>query len=114
MKFLRASLLLAVAMVSHQLAAQVPSAQPQPNAPAYGTNVLQLLPTYTRASYLAAFGKQAPAYDMTRPPKAWFDSTKDCSNPAAMSSYNVLKVSANVASEGTLVISNCDASRINL
>lgn len=114
MKTARALGFLTVALFVHQLAGQVPSAQPQPAAPAYGTNVLQLLPTYSRASYLAAFGKAAPSYDMSRPPKAWFDSTKDCSSPTAMSSYNVLKLSGNIASEGTLVISNCDASKVNL
>lgn len=115
MKSIRALMFLCMTMFGFmRLAAQVPTAQPQPNAPAYGTNVLSVLPTYSRASYLSAFGKQAPAFDASRPPKAWFDSTKDCSNMSTMSTYSVLKLSGNIASEGTLVIPNCDASRINL
>lgn len=49
----------------------------QPNLPIYGFDVLQRVPLFTRASYLAAFGVQAPNFDVSRPAKYWFDSSAD-------------------------------------
>lgn len=56
-----------------------PESQPvspaQPNLPDYGFGSLALFESYTRAGYLAAFGVQAPNWDATKPPKAWFDTS---------------------------------------
>ena len=56
---------------------------------AYGIQELGLFNTYTRDSYLAAFGVQAPVWDPSRVKKTWFDSTVDTSNPANVALYNI-------------------------
>lgn len=94
--------------------AQVPTPQLQPTAPNYGTNVLAVLPNYTRASYQAAFGKQAPAFDMNLPAKTWFDSTQDCSSPTKTVTYNKLNLAGNIATESAFTIPACQASKVNL
>ena len=58
-----------------------PASQPvipnQPDLLAYGIQDLGLFNTYWRASYLAAFGVQAPEWDPTRVGKTWFDTSVD-------------------------------------
>jgi hypothetical protein len=53
----------------------LPVTPAQPNLPDYGFQALALFPTWTRASYLAAFGVQAPNWDATKPVKLWFDTS---------------------------------------
>jgi hypothetical protein len=89
--------------------AQVPTPRPEPAATSYDTSELNLLPTYTLATFKAAFGKDAANFDITRAPKTWFDSTQTCS-PGGQSSYQVL-VGSNLA---PLTISSCDAATVNL
>lgn len=67
----------------------VPVTPPQPNAEIYSIGALGLFQTYSRASYLAAFGIQAPAYDPSRLIKNWFDSTADTSSPSNVSVYRI-------------------------
>jgi hypothetical protein len=62
----------------------------QPNLIAYGIQALALFTTFTRDTYQAAFGIQAPAWDPTRLRKTWFDSTVDTSNPANVTVYKIL------------------------
>ena len=52
-----------------------PAEQAQPDQISYGVDSLELFQTYTRETYRAAFGSEAPPWDPSRPPKAWFDST---------------------------------------
>lgn len=52
-----------------------PADPAQPNQAVYSTDLLQTFQAFTRASYLAAFGVQAPSFDATRPAQYWFDST---------------------------------------
>ena len=52
-----------------------PAEPAQPNQAVFSTDLLQTFQSYTRASYLAAFGVQAPSFDSTRPEQNWFDST---------------------------------------
>lgn len=61
----------------------------QPDLLAYGIQELGLFTSYTRDSYLAAFGVQAPAWDPSRVKKTWFDSTVDTSSPANVALYNI-------------------------
>jgi hypothetical protein len=89
--------------------AQVPTPRPEPAATSYDTSELNLLPSYTRATFQAAFGKDAPDFDLSRPPKSWFDSTQTCS-PNGKSNYQVLSGS-NLT---PLTISSCDAATVNL
>jgi len=63
---------------------------PQPDLLAYSLDSLGLFVAYTRASYLAAFGAQAPAWDPARLTKTWFDSTVDVSNPANLALYKII------------------------
>lgn len=67
-----------------------PAAQPQPNQETFPIDALALFHTYTRDSYLAAFGVAAPPWDPTRLSKSWFDSTVDTSQPANVASYQMI------------------------
>lgn len=67
-----------------------PVIPPQPDSLAYGIQDLGLFSSYTRDSYLAAFGIQAPAWNPAWPAKSWFDSTVDTSNPANVALYKVI------------------------
>ncbi len=55
----------------------VPVVPPQPVQANYSAAQLGLFQTFTRDSYLATFGVQAPVWDPTRVDKYWFDSTID-------------------------------------
>src|SRR2546430_919500 len=52
-----------------------PPALPQPDLEVYGIAALALFQTFTRDSYLALFGVEAPPWDPSRPAKTWFDSS---------------------------------------
>lgn len=68
----------------------VPVVPPQPSSEYYGIAALSLFQNFSRASYLAAFGVQAPPYDPLRLIKYWFDSTADTSSAANVSVYKIL------------------------
>ena len=56
----------------------------RPSISVYGANFLWLFESFTRESYYAKFGEQAPAFDPERPVSTWFDTdntvnTKDYS-----------------------------------
>jgi hypothetical protein len=87
----------------------------QPHQLAYGVSQLALFPTYTRESYLAAFGVQAPAWDPSRVRKTWFDSTVDTSDPANAAVYKI------IALDGTgnwgprqMLMTATEAAKVNL
>jgi hypothetical protein len=65
----------------------VPAAPSQPNQQFYGGAALNLFQTYDRATYLQAFGVQAPTYDPSRPSKGWFDSTQDANDHTSLVTY---------------------------
>jgi hypothetical protein len=67
----------------------LPVAPAQPKQDSYGFSELALFKTYTRDSFLAAFGVQAPDYDPSRLIKTWFDSTVDASDPSNVAVYKV-------------------------
>src|SRR5205085_6428857 len=58
-----------------------PVVPPQPNLPYYGVAELALFKIYTRETYRAAFGIEAPSFDPSRVIKTWFDTTADTSQP---------------------------------
>ena len=71
------SALLIFALVAIALAqTSVPVAQPQPNQPSYATSLLNLFVSYDRDSYRKAFGVAAPAFDPSKAPKSWFDTSR--------------------------------------
>jgi len=105
-------LFLALFLVAGLAFSQVPTAQPQPTDPTYNTSVLTLLPEYTRASFEATFGVQPAAYDATRPPKTWFDSTKKCDNNS--STYQQLDPKQSAGGFAPFTEDNCQASTVNL
>jgi len=104
-------LIIALTFVAGLAFAQVPAAQPQPSDPTYNTSVLTLLPEYTRASFEAAFGVQPLPYDVTRPQKTWFDSTKKCDNTTV--TYQKFD-SSNGGSIVPFTQPSCDAATVNL
>ncbi len=101
MKLLLASLALAISAF-----AQAPLARPEPAAQSYSTDELSLFPTYTRATYKSAFGKDAPAFDITKAPKFWFDSTEKTGTV----NYKVL-TGVNIT---PLALPAADASNVNI
>lgn len=87
----------------------------QPDKLQYGVLDLSLFKTYTRDSYLAAFGVQAPAYDPSRRIKAWFDSTVDASDPEEAVVYKILSTDKNGApSIKQIALTSKEASTVNL
>ncbi len=67
-----------------------PAAQVQPDQACYGIDALALFRTYTRDSYRATFGVEAPPWDPGRRTKTWFDSNVDASSPGVSLHYNVV------------------------
>jgi len=62
----------------------------QPNTEFYNVQDLVLFKAFSRDSYRAAFGVEAPAYDPARVIKTWFDSTVDVSNPGNVAVYRIV------------------------
>jgi len=89
----------------------VPVVPAQPNLADYAVDALALFQTYTRDSYLATFGVQAPAWNSAWPAKYWFDSTVDAASAATVS-YTVFD-SATTSFE-QLSLSAAEAASVNL
>jgi len=53
----------------------LPSKPAQPSGSTYAANLLWEFETFSRESYLARFGVQAPPFDPAKKVKTWFDST---------------------------------------
>jgi len=68
----------------------LPAVPPQPSTQFYGIQDLALFKSYSRDSYRAAFGVDAPAYDPARLRKNWFDSSVDISGPQNVAVYRIL------------------------
>jgi hypothetical protein len=87
----------------------------EPDLLAYGVQELALFVSYTRDSYLAAWGVQAPAWDPARVKKSWFDTTVDASNPANVAVYKIVgtEASGNYTIQ-QMVIGTVEASTVNL
>jgi hypothetical protein len=93
----------------------VPVTPAEPDLLAYGIQALALFGTYTRDSYLAAFGIQAPQWDPTRVIKSWFDSTQDTSVPTNVAVYNYAGPNAvNVYAIQQMVLPASEAATVNL
>lgn len=71
-----------------------PHSQPvvpaQPKQDYYSFSELALFKAYTRETFRAAFGVQAPPYDPARVIKTWFDSTVDTTDPNNVALYKVI------------------------
>jgi hypothetical protein len=101
------------------LAMSTPVSQPvtptQPDLECYGIQDLALFVSYTRDSYLAAFGVQAPAWDPSLATKTWFDTTVDTSNPANTATYNIVALSSSgVWGLTPLTMPASEAATVNL
>ncbi len=92
-----------------------PIVPPQPDQVYYGVQELALFKTYTRDSYLAAFGVHAPAYDPSRVLKSWFDSTVDTSDSGNVAVYRVIaQDSSGNWGVRQLVMPAAEAATVNL
>ena len=60
----------------------------QTSTPVVPLNSLELFAAYSRASYKAQFGSDAPAFDATRPLQRWFDPAQKQNTPASIVTYN--------------------------
>lgn len=93
----------------------LPVVPPQPDREAYGFAELALFQTYTRETYRAAFGVQAPPWNPARPSKYWFDSTADASAAANVAAYKIFAVdSTGIWAIRQLVLPAAEAVAINL
>jgi hypothetical protein len=74
-----------------------------------GINDLKVFPEYTRESYEAAVGQQAPPFDPSKPQKAWSD-------PAGAGTYNQLIGDGRSAAPtfATFSLNAADAKAVNL
>lgn len=86
----------------------------QPDLETYGFGELALFKTYTRESYRAAFGIEAPAYDPARVIKTWFDSTADTSDPDNVSTYKAFVEVNGQWLIKQLVLPSREAATVNL
>ena len=87
----------------------------QPNLLAYGVQDLALFVSFTRDTYLSAFGVQAPAWDPTRLRKNWFDTTADTSDPANVAVYSIAGTDQNGNwTIKQMVIQTGEAATVNL
>ena len=92
----------------------IPQNPAQPDQAIYGLSALQTVPTFTRASYLAAFGVQAPDFDAAEPPKYWFDSRADTSNPANLAIYEQVELSGLSAQIEQMQLPAAQAASVNI
>lgn len=92
----------------------VPQNPAQPDQAIYALTALETVPTFTRESYLAAFGVQAPDFDASLPPKYWFDSTADTSNPANIALYDQVALSGLAASIVQMQMPASQAAAVNI
>ena len=97
----------------------IPFSQPvipaQPNKDSYGFSEIALFKTYTRESFRAAFGVEAPAFDPSRVIKTWFDSNADTSDAANVVVYKVAAADAKGNwSLRQMVIPAVEAATVNL
>ena len=83
----------------------------QPDAESYPVSALALFKSFSRDSYRAAFGLDAPAFDPSRPAKTWFDSTADVSRGSNVAVYRVAGPDGSIAQ---LVIPAGEAAAVNL
>jgi hypothetical protein len=91
-----------------------PQNPPQPDQPIYGFIALQTVPTFTRPSYLNAFGVQPLDFDATKPPKFWFDSTVDLSSPENIAVYQTVQLDGITASIVQLQMPATQAASVNI
>ncbi|MBZ5632810.1 MAG: hypothetical protein LAO55_06725 [Acidobacteriia bacterium] len=92
-----------------------PMVPAQPSAESYSVQDLALFKSYSRQSYRAAFGIEAPAYDPSRLRKSWFDSTVDVSDPSNVAVYRVASQDQNGnAILRQIVIPAQEAAMVNL
>lgn len=91
-----------------------PIAPAQPKLDSYGLSELALFKTYTRETFRAAFGAEAPAYDPARLIKTWFDSTADTSDGANVVLYKVISSDQKGWAIRQLVMPAREAATLNL
>lgn len=88
----------------------LPAEPAQPNQLTYSLQALELFERFTRESFLAKFGVQAPPYDPIRRIKTWFDSSAAAGGPYQVALTNEFHVTAIVRA----VMDPAEASSVNL
>lgn len=103
-----------VLCTSSLMVGQVPTPKPQPTYSQYTLDALDILPTYTRASYEQAFNVQPPPFDSTKPVKTWFDSTQPCVTNSSVTYNKMFVDSSGKTSIVPFTVPSCDAAVVNL
>lgn len=92
-----------------------PSTPAQSSRAKYPISELALFREFTRASYRATFGVEAPTFDILRPLKTWFDTTADTSKAGNLALYRVLgRDASGSATLDQIVMSAAEARSINI
>lgn len=95
----------------------LPVEKPQPNTPIYPASALQLFDTFNSPDeFFKRFGVAPPAWDSTRRPKNWFDTSLDLSDPTSSVEYRVVHQVPKTGEWKVIVIamSVLEASVLNL
>nr|MDP9112733.1 hypothetical protein [Acidobacteriota bacterium] len=92
----------------------LPVAPPQPDEASYSPAALALFQEYTRESYRAAFGVDAPAWDPARQFKTWFDSSVFTPQPNTIAYQIFGQNPAGAWGFQTLTLLLADAAAVNL
>ncbi len=85
----------------------------QTGTPVVPVSSLELFVSYSRASYQAQFGADAPAFDATRPLQRWFDPAQKAAAPSTVVSYNYFDQSAGSLSTFTITAGNAASPNIS-
>lgn len=85
---------------------------PQPTDPFYPGAALNMLPTYTRASYATAQGSDAPTGSIIRRPKYWADSS--VGNSQSLVNYQYFDTTTTPPTVKIMSISALEASQFNI
>ena len=89
----------------------IPTPQPQPSDAFYDISELNLFTDFTRVTYRAAAGEDAPTGDNTKRPKAWLDSSLVAKAPTDQVTYKVIDATGAVSS---ITMSVAEASAVNI
>lgn len=93
----------------------IAAARPQPTSARYSTDALTLFKTYTRETYYAEFGVQAPAWDPARATKSWFDSSAGIDNSQALKTYSIVEQQSDgTRALNSMTLSASEAATVNL
>ena len=89
----------------------IPTPQPQPSDAFYDISKLNLFTDFSRVTYLAAAGEDAPTGDNTKRPKSWLDTSLSSKAPTDQVTYKVIDATGALSS---ITMTVAEASAVNI